>query len=520
MQSSINPELHYNFFTDITSDSRNVHRTSLFVCTKGVTTDRHNFIDEVIDKGVVGIVVSKKYLESKYSFKNGAPEHYFEEHEISYYVVDDVNEVADLLFSEFYDNPADNLKKFAITGTDGKTSTSTIISQLIGTDRTINIGTNGIQFNGEKVDSWNTTPDSEEFYQVVRQFNGGIPKKRPSWVPLTEEQIEEDRKQAEKPLPEALTIEFSSEAQHYGRLSSLMFDVIGLTNITSEHLNTHGTLEGYISAKTDVFLKHLKKGGVAVLNSDDEHFSDLHNAIRNSRPDVTLLTYGIKEECTLQILEFQIFIDKTIITFQYNDEKFEVESPLAGSFNVENLACALLMCLSNGYSLKKILQNVPSLKISGRLEGIDEGQDFTVIVDYAHTPNGLTRMYEFVKTAPGINRIITVIGQAGERDKVKRPTVGKIVADNSDFVVWTQEDPKHEPVADTIADIVSGLNPDQDHWKAVENRSEAIKYAIKQARTGDLVLILGKGAENFNKVGDVKKPWSDIDSARAVLLDL
>ncbi|MDR1861801.1 MAG: UDP-N-acetylmuramoyl-L-alanyl-D-glutamate--2,6-diaminopimelate ligase [Candidatus Ancillula sp.] len=464
-------------FYGISTNSRTVKPGDLFLCIEGVSANRHDFLNEAVEKGAVAAVVSENVSTTVPTLK-----------------VENVNDVADALFQKFYGNPQNELKLFGVTGTDGKTSISTILSQLIGTKKCANIGTNGI-FLGEKYyPSWNTTPDSDVIYERFRGFlhDGAT----------------------------AVSMEFSSEAQLFGRLRNLKFDVLGLSNITREHLNAHGTLENYIQAKIDIFKTHLRPTGVAVLNADDQCFDTVRAQL--DADGIKTLTYGRGAANDLQIKKYAILMNKTTITFVAEEQgrvnEYAVDSPLLGDFNVENLACALLMLHAAGFEYSQTLRRVPELNISGRLDVIDEGQDFGVIVDYAHTPNGLTRMFEFVKQIPNVNRIITVIGQAGERDKLKRPQVGEIVMRYSDLAVFTEEDPKNEPPERAVNDIVSTLvSADRGRYSIVLDRAEAIRYGVKMAQTGDLVLVLGKGNEDFHKVGDIKLPWSDEEVVRTAL---
>ena len=451
----------------------------LFLAIQGVGADRHDFLEEAAAKGAVAAVVSKDVDLSIPAVK-----------------VDDVNAITDRLFQKFYANVQNELELFAVTGTDGKTSVSTIIWQLLGQSQAINAGTNGLLFRDQRHTSFNTTPDSAELYAALRAYKD-----------LGAQQA---------------VMEFSSEAQHFGRLNQLEFDVVGLTNITSEHLNTHGTRKNYINAKTDIFLKHLKLGAPAVLNADDDSFSEVSDAL--SEYGVPIFTYGSQNDTDLQVESYIADMSGTRIKLRLhndqlretNGEVLEIDSPLLGDFNVENLACAILMLLVRGHHFAEFAENIAKINIAGRLDMVSLGQDFYVMVDYAHTPNGITRLLGFVDEMPGVNRIITVIGQAGERDKSKRAVVGKIVAEGSDLSVFTEDDPKHEPVHETIADITSEL--EQRHkWVEIPARGEAIRYAVSQAREGDLVMVLGKGVDDYMKIGVEKVPYNDLEEVTAAL---
>ena len=194
-----------------------------------------------------------------------------------------------------------------------------------------------------------------------------------------------------------------------------------------------------------------------------------------------------------------------------NDNLYEINSPLLGEFNVYKLACGILMCLAMGNDINKLIENISNIKISGRLDVIDRGQDFTVMVDYAHTPNGITQLLKFVKGLD-VNRIIVVIGQAGERDAVKRRDVGRIVATIADLAVFCYEDPRGEDPSEII-DMMCADIQNLDNYVKIIDRSEAIKYAIDVARENDIVLILGKGNETYEKLKDRVIYFNDEEEA-------
>lgn len=407
--------------------------------------------------------------------------------------VANVNDIVDIVYSNFYKHPQKKLKIFAVTGTDGKTSTSTIVQTLIGKDKCANIGTNGANGGGISISIDNTTPDSDKFYGYLKEFL--------------------------EASCTAVSMEMSSEAMHYNRLKNLKFDVLSYTNITSEHLNTHKTLENYVDAKVAIFTTHLKADGIAILNADDPYAFEIKQRILQTEQlkNVQIRTYGTSQLCDLIILLHETKGNTTEIVYNYHGRIFKVISPLLGDFNVYNLACGFLMALSGGYDLDDLLKNVDQLKIPGRLEMIDEGQDFRVMVDYAHTPNGITELLRFVKKMPNVKRRITVIGQAGERDAIKRPIVGKIVAKNSSWAIFTYEDPRSEDVKNIINDMTRKIRQIKHNWEAVLDRKEAIHKAIFMAKPGDLVMILGKGAEDYQKISTGKIHFSDIEEAKEAL---
>ena len=444
------------------TNSKNVQDGDLFICIKGAKIDRHDYIDEAIKNGAICLVTSKDVKAS-----------------VPYIKVDDVNAIYEKLYREFYDNPQDKLKLIGITGTDGKTSTTTIIQELIGDDICGYIGTNGYACKKIGGETDNTTPGIESMYKILSNFvNAGC---------------------------KYVALETSSEAFYYGRLKNFHFNVGGLTNIDKEHLNTHKTLENYIACKKMLF----RQSDISILNSNDKHFEEVKKDITNYK------TYGYKESDDLYIKDYAVEPDKTLITFVYENIEYNVTSPLLGQFNIENLACALLTCLNMGFNMEHLLNNLSKLKIAGRMESINLGQNFYVLVDYAHTPNGLSRLFEFTNKL-NVNNKIVVTGNAGERDASKRKYVGKLCSDNNDHVIFTYEDPRFENPYNVVKDLCE-LIKDNDNYETVIDRQEAIKKAINMANEKDLVMILGKGSEDWEEIKGEFIEFNDVEKAKEAI---
>ena len=445
-------------------NSKEVEEGDLFVCTMGVTADRHDFIDDAKAHGAAALVVSRDIKDP----------------DIPTIKVPDTNRELPYLCQKFYDYPDKKLKMIGVTGTDGKTSTTTIIQTLIGSDLCGYIGTNGrscAKFTG---DNPNTTPDAQNLYLYLSEFV--------------------------KFGCRYVAMEASSEAFFRGRLQATEYDVSAITNVTSEHLNIHGSFENYLESKLKLF-KQTKKDGYCVLNHDDPYFEQAKAACNGH-----VLTYGLGEDNDLQIAHFDIFPDHTDIQFKYEDRILKVRSPLMGDFNVYNLACALLCTVAAGFSMDAILEKVKDIKVSGRLELLKTNTPYYVMVDYAHTPNGISKLLNFVHTLD-IERSIVVIGQAGERDPYKRPQVGKVVVDNASYAIFTYEDPRSEDPKAICEDIIKDIKEDHNNYEIVIDRREAIQKAVDMAHDNDMVLILGKGNETYEKLKDETIYFNDIEEA-------
>ena len=449
-------------------NSKEIEPGDLFICTMGVTADRHDFVPDAIARGASAIVASKK-VESK----------------VPVIYVDDTNKELPLLCARFYDNPDKKLKMIGITGTDGKTSTATIVQTLIGKETCGYIGTNGRSCAKFDKDTNNTTPDSDKLYGYFYEFlEAGC---------------------------NTVSMEASSEAFFRNRLEHITFDVSAITNITREHLNIHGSFENYVECKSQLFRK-TKKDGYSILNSDDEYYE----TVRKACVSKNIWTYGKNDTDTLQIVDYEITPSVTHITYKYNKKEYKIDSPLLGEFNVYNLACALLVCIASGKTMEEIIPNISKCSVKGRIDVLPNvGQNFTVMVDYAHTPNGIENILKFVHTLD-INRSIVVIGSAGERDFLKRPLMGKTVVNNASYAIFTYEDPRSEDPENIIKMMVSEIE-DKSKYEIVVDRKKAIERAINIAGEKDIVLILGKGNETYEKLKDKTIYFNDEEEAMNAL---
>ena len=440
-------------------NSKEVKKGDMFVCIHGVNTDRHDFIEEAIKNGASCIVGDKDIKCS-----------------IPYIKVKNTNYILPQVCRRFYDFDRLKLKIIGVTGTDGKTTTTTSIQYLIGRDKCGYIGTNGVDCAKFHKDSPNSTPDPTLLYKYFKEFyEAGC---------------------------EYVVMEASSEGFLRGRLDDLYFAAGGYTNISWEHINVHGSFDNYVKCK----LKCASQTrGKFIVNNDDEY------SIKFKEKSLNSLSYGENSKCDLYIKDYTITPRYTNVTFKYLGEEYSFMSPLLGKFNVSNLACAMLICLSLGFDMEYLIENVMNIDVSGRVEMINMGQDFQVMVDYAHTPNGIKSILDFVRVLD-VRRAIVVIGSAGERDYKKRPVMGKTVLENADYAIFTYEDPRSEDPLDIINQMVSEVS--SNNYEIVVDRSLAIKRAIDIAESGDIVLVLGKGNETYEKLKDKVIYFNDIEECK------
>lgn len=438
-------------------NSKEVMPGDIFVCTKGVTADRHDFIDEAIKNGAAAVVVQKEVEFSIPTIK-----------------VENTNNELPILASKFYDHPEEALDMIGITGTNGKTTVATIVQNLIGNDLCGYLGTNGIICSKFNESIRNTTPDSDRLYGYFKRFVDSGCK--------------------------YLSIETSSEAFYRRRLDNLKFKVGIITNITEDHLNIHKTIENYVYCKKQL-VNQVREDGYSILNVDDEHYEEVKEVAKG-----TILTYG-KKESTLQIINSVFSFANTTVTLKYQDKLYELESPLLGEFNIYNLCAAFLALIAIGYDIETIISKVPNIIApSGRVEFLNYGQNYNIILDYAHTPDAFSKLFNLLDNVKK-GRIITITGSAGGREKEKRGPMGKLVLDKSDYVIFTTDDPRYESVEDIIKDLVS--QSDKTNYEIIIDRKEAIYKAFEIANENDIVLVAGKGIDNYMAIEDKYLPYSD-----------
>lgn len=440
-------------------NSKDVTDGDIFVCTMGVTADRHDFIDEAIKNGAKAVVVQKPV-----------------ECSVPTILVENTNKELPLLASRFYDAPESKLDIIGITGTNGKTTVATIIQDLIGNDICGYLGTNGIICSKFSESIRNTTPDSDRLYGYFKRFvDSGC---------------------------QILSMETSSEAFYRERLQNIKFKVGIITNITEDHLNIHKTIENYVACKQKLVMQ-VADDGYSILNVDDKYYDETRKLAKG-----TVLTYG-KKDADLQIINSMSAAKETNITIKYNGMNYNFLSPLLGEFNTYNLCAAILALIALGYGIEDIIKRVSNIEAPhGRVEFLNYGQNYEIVLDYAHTPDAFSKLYKLLNEIKK-GRIITVTGSAGGREKEKRGPMGKLVLDESDYVIFTMDDPRYEDVKDIISDLVS--ESDKSNYEIIVNRKEAIYRAFDMANKGDIVLIAGKGIDNYMAIEDKYLPYSDLE---------
>lgn len=446
---------------DIKTNSKEIEKGDMFVCIKGVNVDRHNYIKEAIEKGCSCLIVDRG---SNYS--------------VPYIKVEDTNKELGIVSKKFYDYD-DSLKMIGVTGTDGKTTTSSIIRDML--IECGYIGTNGIKGNSLDISSNNTTPDLNLIYKYLNVFK----KEKLSYV----------------------SMEVSSEGLLHNRVYGVNFDIGVLTNISEDHLNVHKTLSNYVDSKIKLF-KSIKESGYAILNRDDRFFDKF-----SENCNCNIFSYGKDKNSDLRIDSFDEKEEETYIRFVYMDKLYEVKSSLKGEYNVYNLMAAISVLICLGFDLLDIIDRVKNIKqVLGRCELFSVG-GFNVVLDYAHTENGLRSILSYLNKIKK-NRIITVTGSAGGREREKRKGMGRVVQSLSDLVIYTMDDPRYENVIDIINEM---KDDDVNNYMIVEDRRKAIEKAFSLAKSNDIILVAGKGRDNYMAIEARKENYSDYEVIRGLI---
>lgn len=468
----------------ITCDSRQAAPGSLFVAYRGVAVDGHDYAPLALERGAVAVVAERKLAGL------GAP----------LVVVPDGREALAYLAAAWHGYPSRELIMVGVTGTDGKTTTCNLLHSILAADgRRSGLVTTVNAVIGQRVMDTGlhtTTPDAPDVQRYLAEMvSAGM---------------------------EIAVLEATSHGLEQHRVSACNFDVAVVTNITHEHLDIHGSLAGYQQAKAKLF-RHLMTGHrkpgvakVAVLNADDDSYHYLRPIAADRQ-----LVYSIGGDADVVATSLRRSAADTCFVVQSPEVVFELRTMLFGDYNVSNILAATTAALALGVSVEAIQRGVWNVKgVVGRMERVDEGQDFAAIVDFAHTPNALERALETARTLTD-GRVIAVFGSAGERDVAKRAWMGEIGGRLADVTVLTAEDPRTEPVEAILAEMARGAREagavEGESYHCVADRAEAIQFAIDLARPGDLVITCGKGHEQSMCYGAVETPWSEHEALRAAL---
>ncbi|HEY7986680.1 MAG TPA: UDP-N-acetylmuramoyl-L-alanyl-D-glutamate--2,6-diaminopimelate ligase [Methylophilaceae bacterium] len=457
----------------LVNDSRQVHSGDAFVAYPGEHVDGRDFIQQAIAQGAIAVL----WENSGYAWNA--------DWRIANWPVNNLREQIGNIASAFYGEPSQKLWVIGVTGTNGKTSCSHWLAQalqLLGR-KTAVIGTLGNGFPNALSTTINTTPDPILLHGLLADY-----------------------------LAQGATdvaMEVSSHALVQHRVNGMSFDVAVLTNLSRDHLDFHGNMTNYIAAKRMLFdwpdLQH------AVLNVDDPFGAEMAQQL--SKRDIHVLTYGFDQA---DVQGHDLHFDARGLSMRVTTPQGEamLSAQLVGRFNANNVLAVLAALLCSGIDFQEAVGAISQLvPIAGRMQQLGGGNQPLVVVDYAHTPDALEKVLSTLKEQC-TGRLICVFGCGGDRDKGKRPLMGETVSKLADHAIITADNPRHEKVEDIIADIVQGM---RGEYRIEPDRANAIRTAIKQAQAGDIVLLAGKGHEDYQQIGAAKLPFSDLEIAREAL---
>lgn len=445
--------------TSIEMDSRQVKKGALFICIKGFTVDGHDFAKQAVENGAVAIIAERPL-----------------DVDVPVIVVRDSRRAMAVLADAFYGQPTHRLHLIGVTGTNGKTTTTHIIEHIArkANKKTGLIGTVQIKIGDDAYPTQNTTPESLLLQRTFKQ--------------MVDEGVD------------VAVMEVSSHALHMGRVHGCDYDVAVFTNLTQDHLDYHGTMEEYRNAKGLLFAQlgnryDHKQPKFAVLNNDDpasQYYKHMTAA--------TVITYGIKTDSDIMAKRIDIVSNGMAFDLITPHGTARVKTKLIGLFNVYNLLAAVSACLVSRIPFPVIVEAIEEISgVAGRFETVDEGQNFTVIVDYAHTPDSLENVLKTVRQFAR-KKVYVVVGCGGDRDRTKRPLMAKVAVKYADMAIFTSDNPRSEEPERILRDMEAGVPGER--YVTIVDRKEAIDYAVEQAQEGDIVLIAGKGHETYQIIGD------------------
>ena len=448
----------------INFDSRLINNGDVFVAVKGFVSNGHSFIEKAIDLGAAAIVCED--LPEKLNDR------------ITYVVVPDASFALGIIASNYYDNPSKEIKLIGITGTNGKTTTCTLLHDLfidLGYSAGL-LSTVVNKIDSTEIPSTHTTPDPMALNELLRRMvDAGC---------------------------DYCFMEVSSHAIHQDRIGGLDFNIAGFTNITHDHLDYHNTFKEYIHAKKK-FFDNLSKDAIVVTNSDDKN-----GLVMAQNSKATIKTYALKSMADYKVKVIENSFSGLVLSF--NNQ--EVYTSLIGGFNAYNLNLVYAIATELGLDTMEILTSISKLKsVDGRFQHFKSDKNIIVIIDYAHTPDALKNVLSTIDDVRTKNEtVITVVGCGGDRDKTKRPVMAEIAAKNSDKTILTSDNPRTENPDLIIKDMQVGIPTERSaRVMSITDRAEAIKVACALAVEGDIILIAGKGHEKYQDVDGVKGPFDD-----------
>ncbi len=470
--------------TGIEYDSRKVSEGSLFVALKGTQLDGHRFIVDAIGSGASAVAVEDNSI---------VDDDYFLSHHTTKLVVPNTRRALALFSANLFNHPADRLNVVGITGTNGKTTCTYLIDSVLRSagEKVLLVGTISYLLDGEPFGTaTHTTPESVDLNRMMALA------------------LEQKATYA--------VMEVSSHSLVMSRVYGIPFKVAVFTNLTQDHLDFHKTMEEYFKAKKTLF-DGLSPDSYAVVNIDDEYGKRIV-----SDTSARKVFYGFGAEADFRIVSSSFGVDGTSVVIRYNGSDFAVSSRMVGKFNAYNLAASFTAVVLMGYDGAVAAEALSKVElVKGRFERVDSGRGFLVVVDYAHSPDSLQKTLqaarEILQSAGKNGRLIAVFGCGGNRDRGKRPKMGKIAEDMSDLVIVTSDNPRDEDQDAIVDQILSGMSQQSERVARIVNRREAIRESIRRARENDIVVLAGKGHEDYQEIRGVRHHFDDREEVEKAL---
>lgn len=452
-------------------NSQKVEKDNLFVCVKGFQSDGHKFASMAVEKGACAIICER---ELEFNVPSN----------VTVIKVENSRKTLSYISTAFYENPWEKLKMIGVTGTNGKTTITYLVEGILNLYNK-KVGVIGTIENkiGEKIiPTERTTPEAKELQELFSL--------------MVEEKVSH------------CVMEVSSHALHLHRVGAMKFDVGVFTNLSQDHLDYHENMENYKNAKAILFENSL----CSVINIDDEvgEFM-LEKAFKNT------LTYSINKPSQLKAKNIEFSSSGTKFDLEYDNKEFEIKIATPGKFSVYNSLGAIGACIFLGIPMEIIIESLGNNKgVAGRFQSITSADGVQVVVDYAHTPDGLENI---LKTAKEFTKgkIITVFGCGGDRDKTKRPLMGKVASENSDYIIITSDNPRGENPELIAKDVENGFLKESE-YEIILERQKAIEKAIKMGNENDIIIIAGKGHENYQIFKDETIHFDDMEEVKKILL--
>ncbi|KMO85924.1 UDP-N-acetylmuramoylalanyl-D-glutamate--2,6-diaminopimelate ligase [Megasphaera cerevisiae DSM 20462] len=470
--------------TGISSDSRNVEKGYLFICISGVHVDGAEFAGQAVEKGAAAVLTTKHL-----NLPEGAVQ----------IMVPDIHHALEDMVPYFYDYPGKKMRMIGVTGTNGKTTTTHIIAHILraaGYHVGV-IGTIHALIDDEELPIHNTTPDIIElqhFLSLMQQQG------------MTH-----------------VVMEVSSHALALNRVAGIEYDTAVFTNLTQDHLDFHKTMENYVAAKAKLFQslsrdEQVKNNKTAIVNIDDPWSGSILKACQ-----CKVLTYGVEKDADLKGSDLKVELKKSSFDVCGPFGSVHLNMHITGLFNVYNTLAAIGAAHAEGVNTETIDKAIQTFhSVPGRFELVEAGQDFAIVVDYSHTPDSLEKAL-LTARAMHPNRILAVFGCGGDRDRTKRPIMGRIAAEHADIPIVTSDNPRSEDpdaiVAEVEAGVKKGIRPGQHH-EVIADRRSAIRRAVELAQAGDIIVIAGKGHETYQILKSGTIHFDDREEARNAVLAL